>query len=134
MAAETYDFREFHWLVHASGYQWVASAQLGQLLVAKPSDGSPPREYFPLRRYTGLFRTFANVEPDQRGVEAFAAEYGFLGLYERLPDRLARKWLRAESIDTWQTLIRMMRQKVRQRGIEAGEKLAALMGWASLRP
>ncbi len=109
MAGETYDFREFRWLVHASGYQWVES---GRLLVPEPSDGSPPREYFPLRGYTGLFRTFANVEPDQCGIEAFASEYGFLGLYERLLDRLARKWLRAESIDIWQTQIRMMRQAV----------------------
>jgi hypothetical protein len=66
--------------------------------VQKPSI-APPRIYAPLRETLSLFRTFADVEISEAGIEAFAHKYGVLGLSETLiapmeiGERLAR-WRR----------------------------------------
>lgn len=77
---------EFVWQVPEGGFR---------VLKTKPADGSGPttdyltagqplgvsamyRQYRPLKAYTGLFRTFAEVTLTQEGVLAFANTYGSL--------------------------------------------------------
>jgi hypothetical protein len=49
-----------------------------RFLIQEPSI-PPPRPHAPLREWPGLFRTFADLEISEAGVESFAREYGLLG-------------------------------------------------------
>ena len=82
----------------------------------------PGHEYMPLREHSGLFRTFADLEPDSDAILNFAREFGRLGV--------GRMWITAEEVsnpdrqphlafckrddplDEWQYHIAMLRQLV----------------------
>lgn len=83
--------------VHKAGYRWIQAATSHRLARDKSSllwfltDGQRPHgaltgdnytEYDPLDPtllYSGLFRVFADTEPNKKGILAFAGKYGMLG-------------------------------------------------------
>ena len=77
----------FEWDVYAGGYRWVESKAFGSDKAKKHLTSGHPigvpsfeiKRYAPLERYTGLFRTFAEVDPDEAGIKAFADRFGLLG-------------------------------------------------------
>ena len=80
---------EFYWDVDQGGYQWEDVA----LFCPSEKEPKPPYltagpiksgrrswvRYQPLRRDTGLFRTFIETEPTNAGIRDFANKFGLLG-------------------------------------------------------
>jgi hypothetical protein len=70
----------FTWPVAVSGYEWREyPIPASDNLRLKPIQKWPVRHYAPLEEFTGLFRTFAEMEPTPEGVLKFANQYGLLG-------------------------------------------------------
>jgi hypothetical protein len=80
---------QFPWRIAQTGYRWLDTRpalephEPRQLFL---TDGRPlgaqghrVKEYLPLSAYTGLFREFADTEPSQAGINAFADRFGPLG-------------------------------------------------------
>ena len=86
---------EFLWAVEKDGYRWVEAigwpmgskpgshlgSVSGMFLVPAVLSGPMYRKklYAPLRRYTGLYRTFAALPSQPEGILSFANKYGLLG-------------------------------------------------------
>ncbi len=124
---------EFVWDVAEAGYRWIeacpAEPDSGQqtvrpgwfLTVNRAGLREKPmaQRYAPLRRYTGLFRTFADIQLTCEGVQAFANTYGLLG-----SDRVSRMIVlpegtptpgvvsTGESLRAWEREWRSMRRAV----------------------
>jgi hypothetical protein len=88
MTPVSIDDKDLSWRVQAGAYRWgeaispepLARSKSSRNIFAGMGDPStePVRTYFPLRDYTGLFRTFAETEPTERGVLAFVEHFGML--------------------------------------------------------
>jgi hypothetical protein len=88
---------QFRWQVAAGGYHWREtrpSLQPDQQHRPFLTDGRPSgaagwrlREYLPLSEFPGLFREFADTDPSQDGIVAFANRFGLLGggVTQRVP-------------------------------------------------
>jgi hypothetical protein len=80
---------QFPWEVAESGYRWIDSGPItesGQarrpfLTHGRPIGGGGFRAmpYLPLSAFSGLFRVFADTEPNHNGIKAFADRFGPLG-------------------------------------------------------
>ena len=80
---------QFPWRVDEDGYGWIDSFPVTEgdgrrrpfLTDGRPiaTGGFRVMQYQPLSAFTGLFRMFADTEPDQDGIEAFADRFGRLG-------------------------------------------------------
>jgi transposase-like protein len=80
---------QFPWQVAEGGYRWVESHAIGDPdRVRRPflTDGRPigaggfrVMQYLPLSAFSGLFRVFADTEPNHNGIKAFADRFGPLG-------------------------------------------------------
>jgi hypothetical protein len=137
MANEVFDFR---WRVPEDGFKWVEARvyvneggadprrlRHDSRLEEKPqwvlSDGVAVgtryvvRQYNPLRMFTGLFRTFAAVDPTREAILTFANTYGDLGIARPLDvrspsDHRQLYFVRGETLADWVTEIDAMRQAV----------------------
>src|SRR5262249_10502563 len=70
----------FTWPVAVKGYEWLEFPDYSRTVwLLQPIQKWPVRHYEPLKEYTGLFRTFAKVEPTKEGILAFANQFGVLG-------------------------------------------------------
>jgi hypothetical protein len=70
----------FRWPVPRDGFEW---REEGGVRILRPRGWDGPlhwRSYCPLEEYPALFRTFAEVEHSEDGLQAFADEYGCLWL------------------------------------------------------
>jgi hypothetical protein len=120
------DLFDFRWEVPEDGYQWItAIAPYGSHGKGSPKEdlfltdgillgGSFRRRFYsPLRHNRGLFRNFAEVQPTQEGIRAFANLYGHLGgdlsKHLILPNKLGGS---GEELSAWQNEIVTMRQTV----------------------
>jgi DNA-binding NarL/FixJ family response regulator len=72
------DDDDFQWPVAVNGYKWHADSDLGMITLV-PVKEWPLRHYKPLKEFTGLFRTFAELKPDKETILAFANRYGPMG-------------------------------------------------------
>jgi hypothetical protein len=151
------DAFHFRWPVYSGKYQWEDAFHTRPVAVADPEDegrqvfedyavmarvlrypsaDAPAREYLPLRKEPTLFITFAETEPTEGGIIAFADRYGALGLHTEghltLPGSLdkvssgegnqdRRLWIErgqlvighpVELFETWKTQILSMRRAV----------------------
>jgi hypothetical protein len=80
---------QFGWRVAQGGYHWVDSHPVFEHNEQRQpflTDGRPigaaghrVRQYLPLTEFPGLFRVFAETEPNQDGIKAFADRFGPLG-------------------------------------------------------
>jgi hypothetical protein len=85
------EIAEFVWTVPSNGFKWQFRLPTHQVVEDPPTPipvltddvelSSPIHAitYRPLEEYTGLFRTFAEVQPSEDGVIHFANKYGALG-------------------------------------------------------
>jgi hypothetical protein len=105
MANEVFDF---HWRVPETGHEWTQTILPTSKPESRPkwvlTDKLGPtyrvRMYPPLKTHSGLYRTFADLNPrDRDGILKFANAYGMLGIWERV-DR---------PVETWQTWLREAR-------------------------
>ncbi|MGO9452636.1 MAG: hypothetical protein ACLQDV_16590 [Candidatus Binataceae bacterium] len=111
----------FNWKVARSGYHWIETRK-GRFLCAV--DALKPdwlntferyeRRYPPLEDFTGLFRTFAELKPDERQVLAFANRFGLLGIGENLPldSDFGSVMVQAESLKVWSEKIAQLKRLV----------------------
>jgi hypothetical protein len=136
------DVFRFLWIIPESGYKWI------QARVYENEGGAAPgklrhnsrleerhqwvltdglaigqtyfrKVYDPLKAHAGLFRTFAQLAPDNRdAILAFANQYGNLGIYRPLdltapdePQRLLGVW--GETHHDWAKQIDEMQRAVR---------------------
>src|SRR5262245_34750766 len=122
MASEVF---EFLWRVSGVNYRWLdtRATNAGRDKVARPwltnavPLGSPYGgwEYDPLRTTTGLFRTFAQTDPGSEGIQAFANEYGLLGVAESIlvpmpKPKVGQTLGWGESLAEWERHIYRMRR------------------------
>jgi hypothetical protein len=76
---------------------------------------SQGRRYLPLRQHNGLFRTFADLEPTDAGILAFANAYGPLGgALSKTVSRTGKvpELFYAELLDEWREMILSMKTLV----------------------
>lgn len=76
------------WRVPEAGYRWV-SRQGERRLVEEPVT-TPVRLYDPIQDRPALFRRFAELDPEESPILAFANEYGLLGI----PRESLQAWTR----------------------------------------
>jgi hypothetical protein len=88
---------QFPWRVAEGGYRWVESHPIREpdqvrrpfLTHGRPigAGGFRVRQYLPLSAFSGLFRVFADTEPNHDGIKAFADRFGPLGgdIAEQIP-------------------------------------------------
>lgn len=119
----------FSWHVPKAGFRWTDSHSIPPVhdrrepfltIGRNPDDRSAwAKRYRPLEQYTGLFRVFAEVEPQREAILAFAERFGSLGgalttsipLYDRpLGKGYASGW--GESLREWAGEIMAMRWAV----------------------
>lgn len=132
---------DFWWDVHAGGYTWVESTAVDSDKVRKylttghplGSPGFEFKRYAPLDRHTGLFRTFAEVDPNEEAIKAFADSFGHLGdpIGEMIgmPNHVSDKGQlvgTGESFGKWTKAILNMRRLVELWNIVQHQDLAAL--------
>jgi len=105
---------QFAWSVAQDGYRWCEARPLdaGQLSATSTRMLTPGftlawHRYHPLEDAPALYRAFAEVEPTEEGIQAFANHYGMLGLWEAvvLDDKIAQ----GERLEVWQEHILAMR-------------------------
>jgi hypothetical protein len=117
---------QFPWQVAEGGYRWVDSHPIREpdrvrrpfLTHGRPigAGGFRVRHYLPLGAFPGLFRVFADTEPDRGGVKAFADRFGPLGgeiakqipLYDQ-PNTKGVPLGTGEPLVAWSTEIMMIR-------------------------
>jgi hypothetical protein len=80
MAGKARRVIDFTWWVQAGGYRWqeLDSSEGQKILVRNQAD--EVREYKPLQENTGLFMSFAKLDPTEDAILSFANQYG--SLYE----------------------------------------------------
>jgi hypothetical protein len=115
------------WRVRAGGYAWESGHLCRdregppvRVLVERTSRGAEPEfsEYDPLSpQHAALFRTFADTEPTEDGVSAFAAKYGPLTAGETVevgPLEKAPAWrgIYGEAWHLWRSHLSLMRQMI----------------------
>jgi hypothetical protein len=117
---------QFRWRVAKGGYHWIDSDPAFEpdqqrqpfLTDGRPSgaDGFRVVPYLPLAEFPGLFRVFAESEPNLEGIKAFADRFGPLGgdLVKRIPlyDQPSANGVplgTGESLSAWSKEILMMR-------------------------
>jgi hypothetical protein len=100
---------QFPWQVAEGGYRWVESHPIREpeqvrrpfLTHGRPigAGGFRVMQYLPLSAFSGLFRVFADTEPNHDGIKAFADRFGPLGgdlvnpiLLHDQPTRPRRHW------------------------------------------
>lgn len=119
---------QFPWQVAEGGYRWVEShpqpttdRRQGRrpfLTHGRPigAGGFRVMQYLPLSAFSGLFRVFADTEPDRDGIKAFADRFGPLGpdiakqipLYDQ-PNAKGVPLGTGEALADWSNEILMMR-------------------------
>lgn len=120
---------QFQWHVAEGGYRWLGSRTTFEPR-QKPqpflTDGRPigtggfrVMQYLPLAAFPGLFRVFADTEPNRDGIKAFADRFGPLGgnLAKQIPFSEERSAAGAslgvgESLADWNEEIQTMRLAV----------------------
>lgn len=109
---------DFEWTVPEFGFEWSSpdrkevAKRTGRVLIPKPADRA--RYYLPLQDEPGLFKTFAELEPDEEGVLAFANKYGLLGIAAPLPVSISGVVeLSAETMSSWLDQVEAMRRLLR---------------------
>jgi hypothetical protein len=126
------DVVSFSWRVVGSGYTWIrkefyeleAEVSNGSAWALRDSteirDDRADSHYDPLKEYPGLFRDFAQLNPDDReAIRAFANRYGKLGIARPLkwkePGQPDKSWPGAwvELHDDWKQQIHGMQAAVR---------------------
>jgi hypothetical protein len=117
---------QFPWQVAKDGYNWLDSCPIGESGQDRRSfltDGRPIGagglrvvQYQPLAAFPGLFRVFADTEPNHDGIKAFADRFGPLGgeIAKQIPlyDHLHAKGVPlgiGEPLGAWSTEILTMR-------------------------
>ena len=125
MAAEIFSF---WWPVYEGAYYWQQGATLKNRKYRDPSRSKElegdwwlvagmayrsVKHYAPLNTHTALFKEFAETEPTQEGVMAFAAKYGLLTEGEEIAPKEAPSpppyYLKGEPLMRWSSEIAMMR-------------------------
>src|SRR5262245_17270383 len=135
MANEVFDFL---WSVPGDGYRWVEAhvpvgeGRAGKLVFNRPIETNKAlvltdgltlgksymrKQYDPLQKYPGLFRTFADTPPTQESILGFANEYGSLGIEVSIglppdPRQGFFMGLRGEKFYDWFKYISAMRRAV----------------------
>jgi hypothetical protein len=107
----------FTWPVAVKGYEWLGFPGAGPMdWHLRAIQKWPLRHYEPLKEYTGLFWTFAKVEPTKEGVLAFANQFGVLGAGPFVGMAKNIGWIeRGESDDVledWEKEIPLMRKAI----------------------
>ena len=107
----------FTWPVAVKGYEWREYPDgVGTFWGLYPIQKWPVRHYEPLKEYTGLFWTFAKVEPTKEGVLAFANQFGVLGagpMVEMLKDtRRIEAGLSGDRLEDWEREIPHVRKAI----------------------
>ena len=112
----------FEWKVAKGGYHWIKTKK-GRVLCAV--DASKPdwldifdayrNTYRPLEERTGLFRTFAELQPTERQVCEFADRFGMLleGDNLQLDSSHGPVSIHAEQLQTWKENIIQLRRMVK---------------------
>ena len=122
---------QFQWDIHEGGYEWI-EARLAEL-DGGPSDPGPfltdsrpvgaagfaVTRYNPLAEHSGLFRVFADIDPTEDAIKAFADRYGLLGgeaariivLTEDVGDKKGPVGI-GESLSAWHRELLAMSQAV----------------------
>lgn len=122
MPGEIFDFE---WFVHNEGYNWLETdatpdtaaplevpngSKAGKKQPWITVAGEPTsinlmarRKYYPLRDYSCLFRIFAEISLEPKGIIAFADQYGLLGVeLDTLPGRVKPFFGTAEPVAAWE--------------------------------
>ena len=99
---------DFLWEVALSGHRWGEGGKL------EPVRAWPVRQYAPLED-TGLFRAFADTEPTEEGILAFANQYGMLGAslgarFSKEPEQMGPP--NYDQLHDWQLQIQTMQQAI----------------------
>lgn len=105
--AQVFKRVRFYWDRAAWTGAWLTGAAIGEeaserWLAVGPgleewcnvlnSGADPGSFYEPLVRHSGLFRTFADVGPDEDGMREFARKYGPLGIQEPYRGEFPEEW------------------------------------------
>ena len=116
---------EFRWDLPADGFRWEKTSSLpfgarGEKDWYLIEQRRPPfrmKFYKPLEMFSGLFRTFAALDPSRESILEFANSYGFLG--EPITERVilpaatkAKATADGESITRWKGEITALRRVV----------------------
>jgi hypothetical protein len=70
---ETFPFR---WFVPQSGYEWQGGPRDSELHLIARGDALQVKFYRPLEKFPRLFRDFAALPPNRKGIREFASKYG----------------------------------------------------------
>ena len=112
----------FTWKVAKGGYHWIKTKK-GRVLCAVDASKPDWRDIFdayqttyrPLEERTGLFRTFAELQPNERHVLAFADRFGMLLAGDNLQhdSSYGPVSIHAEQLQTWKENIIQLRRMVK---------------------
>lgn len=114
------------WDVPADGYRWVrafsfsgefANRSADRFLVARPTEAW--RRYWPLDDHPGLFRSFAELRPDEESILQFSGRHGWLGVAQdvEIPsgdeESVEVEFGKGERFELWKNEILGMQHAVR---------------------
>jgi hypothetical protein len=115
----------FEWAVAKGGYQWCEVSPLENLEGGQPGAARvrvlTPKytltwhRYGPLEDTPVLYRTFADVEATEAGIQSFANQYGLLGLWKpfSLDETQPGLSVQGEPLAAWQGRILAMRNTLK---------------------
>ncbi|MBD3336437.1 MAG: hypothetical protein GF355_13060 [Candidatus Eisenbacteria bacterium] len=116
------DLMQFSWGVPIRGYTWIDARRITGLRFGpqderflSPGPTSQWRAYNPLQDRPALFRNFAELDPSEETVQAFADEHGALGLDRDIgiPRGEGRAHSRGELLSTWTKEVTFMNHALR---------------------